>query len=105
MADSTDKEGVPPQIDGGTKAQAIVEYTGSQMGAVTYRGSSGRQYCFSASPSDKRKYVVREDLERFRHRPDFRVHEETFIDPEVERINRLVAKALGQHTQGVLESG
>jgi hypothetical protein len=80
----------PPRlIDGGRVAQAIVEYTGNRLGTVTYRGRSGREYRFDASPWHKRNYVLAEDLERFRLRPDFRVIEESLIDPEAEKIKAI----------------
>ncbi len=80
---------LPRPIDDGRVAQAIVEYTGNRTGAFTVRGPSGREYRFSALPSGNKQYVLSEDLERFRLLVDFLVLEETFIDPEVDRIRNL----------------
>ncbi|GAG45926.1 unnamed protein product, partial [marine sediment metagenome] len=99
----------PRPIDGGRVAQAMVEYTGNRMGVVTYRGRSGREYHFDASPWDKRKYVLKEDLELFQNRPDFRVLEEGWIDPEAEERQRretefaeLRAQLEEQRSRGVI---
>jgi hypothetical protein len=80
---------LPRPIDNGQVDQTVVEYTGPRLGAATYRGRSGREYRFDASPRDKRKYVLAEDLDRFRLRPDFRVLEETRIDPEAEKLKAM----------------
>jgi hypothetical protein len=88
---------LPRPIDDGRVAQAIVEYTGRRTGAVTYRGPSGRQYRFAAGPSDRMNYVLEEDLERFRRLVDFRVLEETLIDPEADRIRRLESDLAALH--------
>lgn len=80
---------LPRLIDDGRIAQAIVEYTGNRTGAFTVRGPSGREYRFSALPSGNKQYVLSEDLERFRLLVDFQVLEETFIDPEADRIRKL----------------
>jgi hypothetical protein len=79
----------PRPIDNGQVDQTVVEYTGPRLGAVTYRGPSGREYRFSAFPSDSKQYVLSEDLERFRGRPDFRVLEETRIDPEAKKLKAI----------------
>jgi len=83
------QQSTPVPIDGGQVAQSIVEYIGPRMGAVTYRPPSGRFYRFSAGPSDKVQYVLSQDLEYFRLRPDFRVLDEGRIDPEAERFRGL----------------
>ncbi len=85
----------PRPIDDGRVAQAIVAYTGNRMGAFTIRGSSGREYRFSALPSGSRQYVLSEDLERLRLLVDFQVLEETFIDPEADRIRKLESDLAG----------
>jgi len=83
-------------IDNGQVDQTVVEYAGNRLGAATYRGLSGRQYRFSAFPSDSKQYVLAEDLERFRSLVDFRVLDETRIDPEEEKLRALVAEVLDQ---------
>ncbi len=80
---------LPRLLDDGRIAQAIVAYTGNRMGAFTVRGPSGREYRFSALPSGNEQYVLSEDMERFRLLVDFQVLEETFIDPEADRIRKL----------------
>jgi hypothetical protein len=101
---------LPRLIDDGRVAQAIVEYTGRRTGAATYRGPSGQEYRFDAGPADRLKYVLEGDLEHFRLLRDFRVLEETAIDPEAERIRLLqrsildsaiaeTRRALGEHTE------
>jgi hypothetical protein len=85
---------LPRPIDNGQVDQTVVEYTGGQRGAVTYRGPSGRSYRFDAGPSNKRHYVLDEDLEYFRRLVDFRVLEETRIDLEEEKLRTLVAEAV-----------
>ena len=77
---------LPRPIDNGQVDQTVVEYIGGRLGAVTYRGSSGREYRFDASSWDKRKYVLAEDLGYFRRFVDFRVLEETQIDPEADKL-------------------
>ena len=86
----------PRPIDNGQVAQAIVEYTGRRLGTVGYRGLSGRSYPFDASRWNKRQYVLDKDLECFRGRLDFRVLDETRIDPEEEKLRALVAEVLDQ---------
>ena len=72
----------PRLIDGGRVAQVIVEYTGLRQGRVLYRGPvSGRDYGFDASPLGRQLYVLLEDAEHFRRLIDFRVLEESKIDP------------------------
>lgn len=79
----------PRPIDGGRVAQAIVEYTGEKLGAFTIRGpSSGREYRFDASPWHRMNYVLVDDLGRFQGRPDFRILQDTLIDPELEERER-----------------
>ena len=87
---------MPRPIDGGRVAQAIVEYTGVRLGAMTYRGPSGREYRFSATPSEHKQYVLSVDLEHFGCQADFRVLEEGRIDPEAERLRSLEEGATGR---------
>jgi len=87
-----ENEPTPPRpIDDGRVDQTVVEYTGGRRGAMTYRGPSGRQYRFDALPSGRRKYVLREDLEYFAPRPEFRILAETRIDPEAEKLKAMEA--------------
>jgi hypothetical protein len=81
-------------IDNGQVDQTVVEYAGNRLGAATYRGPSGRQYRFDAGPWDRRHYVLAEDLGYFRHLVDFRVLEETRIDPQEQRLRALIAEAV-----------
>jgi hypothetical protein len=83
-------------IDDGQVDQTVVEYTGPRLGAETYRGPSGREYRFSALPSDRRRYVLAQDLEYFRRLVDFRVLNETRIDTEAEKLRALVTYVLEQ---------
>lgn len=80
----TDPPAQPPRlIDGGRVAQVIVEYTGVRQGRVLYHGpASGHDYGFDASPLGRRGYVLFEDAEHFRRLTDFRVLEESKIDPQ-----------------------
>jgi hypothetical protein len=87
---------LPRPIDNGQVDQTVVEYTGGRLGAVTYRGPTGREHRFDAGPSNKRHYVLDEDLEYFRCQVDFRVLEETRIDPEAEKLRALVTDVLEQ---------
>jgi hypothetical protein len=89
----------PRPIDGGRVPQAIVEYTGSRRGSVTYRPASGREYAFDASPRNNRRYVLAEDIEYFRRLPHFRVLEDGRINPEAERWQRLEAELADVRTQ------
>ena len=89
-----DEAPAPRPIDNGQVAQTVVEYTGSRLGTVAYRGLSGRSYPFDASRWNKRQYVLDKDLERFRGRLDFRVLDETRIDPEAEKL-RAIEAAVG----------
>lgn len=82
---------LPRPIDNGQVDQTVVEYTGGRLGAVTYRGPSGRPYRFDAGPSNKSHYVLDEDLEYFRRLVDFRVLEETRIDPEADKLKGIEA--------------
>jgi hypothetical protein len=82
---------LPRPIDNGQVDQTVVEYTGGRRGGMTYRGPSGRPYRFDASPRDKRKYVLAEDLEYFRCQVDFRVLDETRIDPEAAKLKAMKA--------------
>ena len=92
-----ENEPTPPRpIDDGRVDQTVVEYTGGRRGAMTYRGPSGRQYRFDALPSGRRKYVLREDLEYFAPRPEFRILAETRNDPEAEKLKAMEA-AVGDH--------
>ena len=88
---------LPRPIDNGQVDQTVVEYIGGRLGAVTYRGPSGRGYRFDASPRNKRKYVLAEDLDYFRRfQVDFQVLKETRIDPEAEKLKAMEA-AVGDH--------
>jgi hypothetical protein len=91
-----DEAPAPRPIDNGQVAQTVVEYTGSRLGTVAYRGLSGRSYPFDASRWNKRQYVLDKDLERFGGRLDFRVLDEMRIDPEEEKLRALVAEVLDQ---------
>jgi transcriptional regulator with XRE-family HTH domain len=72
----------PRLIDGGHVAQVIVEYTGLRQGKVLYRGPvSGRHYGFDASPLGRQLYVLLEDADHFRRLSEFRVLEESKIEP------------------------
>ena len=96
----------PRPIDGGQVPQAIVEYMGLRLGAMTFRGSSGRSYRLGARPTERIQYVLNEDLGFFRARPDFRVLDETRIDPEAEnlaRIERACAERARQEAARILE--
>jgi hypothetical protein len=86
-----EEESYPPlrPMDEGWVPQAIVEYTGERLGAVTYRGPSGTEYRFGAGPQDRRKYVLLQDLDHFRQRPDFRVIEGSLRDPEAEKTKAI----------------
>jgi len=98
--DGEEESGTPPTpIDGGRVAQAIVEYTGTRRGAVTYRPPSGREYRFDASPRNSRRYVLDEDIDYFGRSPHFRVLEDGRIDPEAERWQRLEAELADVRTQ------
>lgn len=92
---------LPRPIDNGQVDQTVVEYTGGRLGAVTYRGPSGREYRFSALPSGRKHYVLSEDLEYFRCLVDFRVLDERRIDPEADKLRVLVTDMLEQ--RGALE--
>jgi hypothetical protein len=85
------EEPLSRSIDNGQVDQTVVEYIGGRLGAVTYRGPSGREYRFDASPRDKRKYVLAEDLGYFRRFVDFRVLDKTRIDPEAEKLKAMEA--------------
>ena len=80
-------EGDPPRpIDGGSSAQTVVHYVGLRRGAMGYRGrGSGRRYAFDRDECCG--YVLDEDLEFFRLRPDFIVYDgdDSHIDPALER--------------------
>lgn len=82
---------LPRPIDNGQVDQTVVEYIGGRLGAVTYRGPSGREYRFSALPSGRKHYVLSEDLEYFRRLVDFRVLDERRIDLEAEKLNAMKA--------------
>jgi hypothetical protein len=94
-----ERQSTSKPIDGGQVAQAVVEYTGSRLGAVTFRGPSGREYRFSASPSESRRYVLSEDIEHFRQLRDFRVLAEGRIDPEDEKLTAL-ARSISDRVRG-----
>ena len=89
----------PTPIDGGRVAQALVKYVGRRRGAVTYRGPSGRDYRFDASPTDQTKYVLDQDLDYFRRQPGFQVLDGSRSDPKAERWQRLEAKLADVRTQ------
>ena len=89
MQDENQKQPLPAPIDEGRVVQVIVEYTGEKLGAFTMRGpSSGREYRFDASPWHRRNYVLVDDLGRFQGRLDFRILQNTLIDPEVAERER-----------------
>jgi len=96
---------LPRPIDNGQVDQTVVEYTGPRVGAVTYRGPSGREYRFSALPSDKRRYVLGQDLEYFRRFVDFRVLEETRIDPERQRRKKFESRVITKVAELLNEYG
>jgi len=97
--DGEEESGKPPRpIGDGLVDQSIVEYMGNKMGTFTCR-PSGREYRFSASPRDKRKYVPDEDLEYFRRRPDFRVLEEGRIDREADERKKRETQFAELHAQ------
>jgi len=96
---------LPRPIDNGQVDQTVVEYTGGRLGAVTYRGPSGRPYRFDAGPSNKRHYVLDEDLEYFRRLVDFRVLEETRIDPERQRRKKFESRVITKVAELLNEYG
>lgn len=61
---------LPKQISGDEEA-VLIEYTGTKMGRMAYRGSNGNIYYFAAG--DPPKYVLKRDLEIFTRYPDFKV--------------------------------
>ena len=53
----------PPPAD--LEAYDIVEYTGLKEGAINYRAPSGQMYRFAALPTERIKYVRKEDVDYF----------------------------------------
>ena len=63
--------GPPPPEE--LKDYVMVEYTGAAQGAMTYAGPSKQHYRFSSLPTERQKYVRRDDAEYFGGMIDFRV--------------------------------
>lgn len=58
-----------------TEDVVVVEYVGPKLGAMTFRGPSSTTYRFSARPTEKQKYVRRDDAEFFAMKADFVVRQ------------------------------
>lgn len=88
-------------IDDGHVKQVVVEYLGPKRGGFLLRGRTGGQpYPFSALATGKWRYVLFEDIPWFQQRPDYRVHDETLIDPELEERRQLGSRiAALEHDQ------
>ncbi len=84
----------PRPIDGGNVKQVIIEYIGPNTGTRTYRGPSRREYRFANTETKRFNWVLFDDVDRFRRFPDFRVIDESLIDPEKERREREVREAV-----------
>lgn len=83
-------------IDGGRVAQVVVEYTGSRPETRHYRGrASRRQYVFNAG-RHRQNYVQLEDTDHFLRMGDFRVLEESKIDPEEDRLKAIIKRELAE---------
>ncbi len=54
---------------------AVVEYIGARQGLMTFRAPSGQLYHFSASPTERQKYVRKDDGLYFANMQDFRLRE------------------------------
>lgn len=68
----------------GGQGAVLVEYTGSKVGSVRYRGPSKTVYAFAAG--DPPKYVLPQDVSAFQGRPDFRIVPATAIAAAVEPV-------------------
>jgi glycosyltransferase involved in cell wall biosynthesis len=58
---------------GDENGYVVVEYIGTRMGSRTFRGPTGTKYRFSASPTEKQKYVLKDDAEFFGANMEFRI--------------------------------
>lgn len=65
-----------PQTPDDVSEYVIVEYIGLKQGGRTFRAPSGQTYRFSATPSEKVKYVRRDDIPFFSEKVDFRIVQE-----------------------------
>lgn len=72
------------------KDYLVVEYVGENRGSVRYRAPSGQPYRFSALPTERLKYVRREDVPFFAALVDFRVR-----DPDEPRVYKEEPVAVG----------
>lgn len=61
-----------PRNGDGSGQYVIIEYVGRKQGTLNYRGPSGTKYRFSASLTERRKYVAAGDAEYFLGKVDFR---------------------------------
>jgi hypothetical protein len=92
----------PRPIEDGIVAQALVRFTGTRRGTVTYRGPSGREYHFSADPSNQVQYVLEEDLAHFVSLREFEVVADSRIDPALDARLRFKEEVVAELRQELL---
>ena len=63
------QDSAPAALEG----YVIVEYIGNREGSMNYRAPSGQAYRFAAGPTEKQKYVRKEDADYFLQKSNFRV--------------------------------
>ena len=78
------KQLIPP---GEEEAYAIIEYVGDHGAATSYRAPSGNIYRFSALPTERQKYILKEDVDHFLNFPEFRLRDPAA--PKKETLNAL----------------
>jgi len=64
-----------PVLPSGSGNYVLVEYIGDSIGSMNFRAPSGQIYRFSATATERQKYVLSNDADFFRGRREFRIAE------------------------------